>query len=121
VTEGEAPAVTEHPPGVHVFENRPPGTESPKAVRVRALLGRLGDLDEDELVGRLAGTLADHEIPEDVEERFRIAGAACVHGEAYGTRWSAIVIVPPRPARPTFRYADGPPCTASFATADWGE
>jgi uncharacterized protein with NRDE domain len=121
VTEGEAPAVTEHPPGVHVFENRRPGTESPKAVRVRALLGRLGDLDEDELVGRLAGTLADHEIPEDVEERFRIAGAACVHGEAYGTRWSAIVIVPPRPARPTFRYADGPPCTASFATADWGE
>jgi hypothetical protein len=72
-------------------------------------------------VGRLAGTLADHEIPEDVEERFRIAGAACVHGEAYGTRWSAIVTVPPRPARPTFRYADGPPCTASFATAHWGE
>ena len=22
--------------------------------------------------------------------------------------------------RPTFRYADGPPCTARFTTADWG-
>ena len=120
VTEGEAPAVPEHPPGIHVFENRPPGTESPKVLRVRALLGRLDDLGEDDLVERLVGTLADHEIPEGVEEPVRIAGAACVHGEAYGTRWSGIVTVRPGDGPPTFRYADGPPCTARFTTADWG-
>src|SRR5918997_4430871 len=74
LTEGEAPELTEHPPGIHVFENRPPGTDSPKVRRVRALLGRLEDLDEDALVARLAATLGDHEIPEGVEERFRIAG-----------------------------------------------
>jgi uncharacterized protein with NRDE domain len=120
VTEGEAPAVTEHPPGIHVFENRPPGTESPKVRRVRALLGPLDDLGEEQVVGRLTDTLADHEIPEGQEERFRIAGAACVHGEAYGSRWSGIVTVPAGSARPTLRYADGPPCTAPFTTADWG-
>ena len=120
LTEGEEPVVTEHPPGLHVFENKPPGTESPKVRRVRSLLGRLDDLDEDALVARLAATLADHEIPEGVEERFRLAGAACVHGEAYGTRWSGIVTVPGGEDRPTVRYADGPPCTAPFTTADWG-
>ena len=120
VTEGEAPVVTEHPSGVHVFENQPPGTESPKVLRVRGVLGRLDDLGEDQVVRRLADTLADHEIPEGMEERIRVAGAACVHGEAYGTRWSAVVTVPADAGRPTFRYADGPPCTARFTTADWG-
>ncbi len=118
VTEGEAPAVTEHPPGIHVFENRPPGTESPKVLRVRALLGRRDALGEDQVAERLAATLSDHEIPEGLEERIRIAGAACVHGEAYGTRWSAIVTVPEDGAL-TFRYADGPPCTARYTTAEW--
>ena len=121
LTEGEVPVVTEHPPGIHVFENRPPGTESPKVLRVRALLGGLEDLPHDAVVGRLADTLADHEIPEGVEERFRIAGAACVHGEAYGTRWSGIVTVPDVDGRPIVRYAAGPPCTAPFTVADWGD
>jgi uncharacterized protein with NRDE domain len=120
VTEGEAPAVTEHPPGVHVFENQPPGTESPKVLRVRALLGRLDGLAEDDLVGRLATTLADHEIPDGLEERVRIAGAACVHSDTYGTRWSGIVTVGSDDARPRFRYADGPPCTAPYSEAEWG-
>ena len=120
LTGGEAPAVTEHPPGLHVFENRPPGAETPKVARVCSLLGRLDDLSEDRLVDRLATTLADHEIPEGVEERFRIAGAACVHGEAYGTRWSGVVTVPAGDARPTVRYADGPPCRVPYVTADWG-
>ena len=121
LTEGEAPVVTEHPPGIHVFENRPPGTESPKVLRVRALLGALEDLTEQQVAGRLADALGDHEIPEGVEERFRIAGAACVHGEAYGTRWSGIVTVPRGPERPTVRYAAGPPCVAPFTGADWGD
>jgi uncharacterized protein with NRDE domain len=120
LTEGEEPVVTEHPPGLHVFENKPPGTESPKVRRVRSLLGRLDDLDEEAQVARLAATLSDHEIPDGVEERFRIAGAACVHGEAYGTRWSGIVTVPGGEDRPTVRYADGPACTAPYTTADWG-
>ena len=120
LTGGEAPAVTEHPPGLHVFENRPPGAETPKVARVCSLLGRLDDLSEDRLVDRLATTLADHEIPEGVEERFRIAGAACVHGEAYGTRWSGVVTVPAGDARPIVRYADGPPCRVPYVTADWG-
>jgi len=120
LTEGEAPVVIEHPPGIHVFENKPPGADSPKVRRVRALLGPLEDLDERAVVGRLADTLADHEIPEGLEDRFRIAGAACVHGEAYGTRWSGIVTVPAGDGRPTVRYAAGPPCTAPFTVADWG-
>ena len=120
LTGGEAPVVTEHPPGVHVFENRPPGTESPKVLRVRSLLDDLGDLGDAELVDRLAATLADPVIPEGVEERVRLAGAACVHGETYGTRWSGIVTVPAGRARPTLRYADGPPCTAPYVLADWG-
>jgi uncharacterized protein with NRDE domain len=119
LTAGEEPVVTEHPPGIHVFENRPPGTESPKVSRVRSLLGPLGDLSEGELAARIAAALADHEIPEGMEPRFRVAGAACVHGEAYGTRWSGVVTVAAGEARPTVRYAAGSPCTTPLVPATW--
>jgi uncharacterized protein with NRDE domain len=118
LTGNDVPAVTEHPPGLHVFENRPPGTESLKVAHVRTLLGRLDDLDEDDLVGRIAGALADHEMPEEGEERFRPGRAACVHGEAFGTRWSGVVTVPAE-GPPGVRYAAGPPCTTPLETARW--
>jgi hypothetical protein len=62
--------------------------------------------------------VADHHAPASGDRP--ALSAACVHADGYGTRWSGIVTVPRLPdRRPSFRYADGPPCRASFVEANW--
>jgi uncharacterized protein with NRDE domain len=125
VGEGRRIGVRALEPGVHILENRPFGAPSPKVAAVRALLGDIVDLSLDALTARLAGVLADHSVPAMAEDppagtrpRPPETEAACVHGEQYGTRWSAIVRVPAdEHAPPSVAYADGPPCRAPFQDA----
>lgn len=108
-----APGVTPLPPGLHIVENHPPGSETAKVAHVRELLAGVEGLAADALVTRLEAVLADHR-PAATGERAWLS-AACVHADGYGTRWSGIVTVPREPgAAPRFRYADGPPCRARF-------
>jgi uncharacterized protein with NRDE domain len=116
---GEEATVTEHPPGLHVFENRPPGTPSKKVDRVRALLGSLEDLPAEEVGARIGTALADHEVPDEGEVRLPAARAACVHSDAFATRWSGVVVVGEDGARPAITYAAGTPCDTPVATASW--
>ncbi|WP_096391013.1 NRDE family protein [Halopenitus persicus] len=48
---------------------------------------------------RVGEALGDHDL------------GVCVHGEGFGTRSSTLVRTGPDPS---FRYADGPPCTAAY-------
>jgi hypothetical protein len=80
-------------------------------------------------VRNLGAMLASHEIPVETDAEWRDPprpreiDAPCVHTGVYGTRSSAIVIVPPDDALPHVRYSDGPPCTNPYldATAMWGD
>lgn len=126
MTGDDRPLVEALAPGVHVLENRPLGAASPKATHVRALLDGAADLDPEALVARLQAVLADHTIPpgpsagaeagrKDVPPE---VGAACVHTERYGTRWSCVVTVDDDPGhRPGVVYADGPACGGGFRDA----
>jgi uncharacterized protein with NRDE domain len=116
---GDEATVTEHPPGLHVFENRPPGTPSKKVDRVRALLGPLEDRSAEEVAVGIAAALADHEIPDEGDVRLPAARAACVHADVFATRWSGVVVVGERGTRPTVRYAAGTPCDTPVEVASW--
>ena len=109
--EGRA-LVTELEPGIHILENRPLDTPSPKTEHIRRLLAQTD--------GDLEAVLRNHDIPPGVVDGDRPAAisAACVHAEVYGTRWSGIVEVPADPAlAPIFRYADGPSCVVGYRLA----
>lgn len=137
MTGTDVPVVHPLGPGVHILENRPVGSRSPKTVQVRRLLGDIEGLPVDAAVTRVQQVLADHDPPEPLEDDCDpgVAGTqaipleyktACVHAsEQYGTRWSGLVKVPAaRDERPVFLYADGPPCTTSYrddAGASWAE
>jgi uncharacterized protein with NRDE domain len=110
---GTGPAsVNQLEPGLHILENQPPGTESPKVAHVRQLLAGVEALPHDALVARLQEVLADHDTPDGP------VSAACVHTDGYGTRWSGVVTVgADETGRPRFRYADGPPCRVPFIEA----
>lgn len=118
---GEVATSRELPPGIHVLENRPLGEPSLKIDHVRSLLAGIECGTVDEALTRLAGIMGDHVTqptppdPPDTAEIRRAVSAACVHQPEYGTRWSGLVTVPERGA-PTFRYADGPPCTTAFVS-----
>jgi len=123
-------------PGVHILENNPLHTGSPKQAHVRELLGDVEAIEGDELMDRLRSVLVDHTVPaaepdavsvDDGEEQTvqRPAGqpagrpvetlAACVHTDAYGTRSSTLVGVPAVPGRlPRLLVADGHPCTSHY-------
>ena len=127
---GDAALVTPLPPGVHILENRPADSFSPKVEHVRQLVGNVDGLSADELTQRLETVLRDHEVPAayadgsvPVSDNAEIppqVKAACVHAERYGTRWSSVISVPAdHHARPTVRYADGPPCQVPYADAGW--
>lgn len=108
------PPVRALDPGVHIVENQPPGTETPKVAHIRTLLAGAEGLEADALVARLEAVLADHHAPAGP------ASAACVHAEEYGTRWSGVVTVPAGAgAPPRLRYAPGPPCRHPFVDAAW--
>jgi hypothetical protein len=125
MTAGDRPEVVERAAGVHVFENRPPGTDSAKVRRVRCLLEGLAELPDDVVAARVRAALSSHEGD---PERARAPGSGgsseqvmpaepCVHGDRYGTRWSAVVSVGRSPGPPVFQYADGPPCSTPFTDA----
>lgn len=116
---GDDAIVAECPPGLVVIENRAPGAPSPKVAHVRSLLGSLADAPPNEVDSLIATALSDHFIPEDPDALVPESRAACVHSEEYGTRWSGIVTVASDPSPPTFRYADGSPCTFSYTEASW--
>jgi uncharacterized protein with NRDE domain len=113
---GEAVAVEELAPGVHVLENKPLGEPSLKVDFVRRAMEPALSLRGDALVGFLQRALASHEIPEGADrdglrpiERY----AACVHAGPYGTRSSTIVVVPDH-APPAIWFTDGPPCSSQL-------
>jgi uncharacterized protein with NRDE domain len=123
MTDGDEPRVERLPPGLHILENYPPGTDSPKVAHVRSLLSGVEGLKGDELVGRLRAVVSNHQPPPEPPGGGDVAAwrpveasAACVHSELYGTRWSGIVTVA-EGGRPRFLYADGHPCTAAWADA----
>ena len=113
--------VVEHGPGLHIFENCAPGTDTAKIENVRATVRDLADIPLDEVEPYVAAALARHDIPEaDRESPVAAARAACVHGTEYGTRWSAVVLVGNDPtSRPRLRYAAGQPCAIPFVDASW--
>jgi uncharacterized protein with NRDE domain len=130
VTGDDHATAEELPAGVHVLENRPLHEPSPKADRVRHLLGASADgaPGPSARVDDLATMLGDHERPcagappSDDERPLEVeARTICVHDPAdgYGTRSSNIITVSGDPSRePSVRYTDGAPCAARWHSAD---
>lgn len=127
---GEAPRVSELPPGLHVLENLPLGHPSAKVENVRRLMGtpRAGSSRTDALLEQLRRVLSDHSQPQGLEEpvatstetfeRDRETLAACVHTDSYGTRSSTIVCVPSSEDELiSVSVADGNPCSTPFSDA----
>lgn len=98
LTGGEAAAVRELSPGVHVLENQPIDAPSSKVDRVRRMLEGVERATGDALVAHLQGVLKSHD-------------GACVHAGVYGTRSAEIVVVPSA-GEPRVWFTDGPPCTS---------
>ena len=126
MTGDDRPVINPLPPGMHILENQPVGTTSPKVNHVRNLLAGVDDLAEHLLVKHLQAVLGDHDVPagfqadhEDDTDRLPAqVKAACVHTERYGTRWSCVITMPGVGAQPpTVRYADGPACQAGYTDA----
>ncbi|MHB8594452.1 MAG: NRDE family protein [Acidimicrobiales bacterium] len=119
---GEAVVVEELAPGVHVLENHPLHPESAKAARVRAMVeAGLAGAGAGAELHALSAVLSDHAVGSVDGDPARPVDtlACCVHGDAYGTRSSTLVVVPAEhTAMPAVRYTDGPPCTS--ATIDAG-
>lgn len=118
---GEHPSAFELPPGVHILENLPYGTPSPKVDHVREMLGEVGrgGREGDDLELQLARVLSDHLIPEVVahedSERPPETRAACVHTENYGTRSSSILRVhASEEDQITVKVASGHPCEEPY-------
>ncbi len=124
IAEGRPIAPRSLPPGLHVLENRPLDTPSPKVDLARRSLPNLAALAADAIEPALQRLLASHEVPPPSEPlpgeptRPPETFAACVHAGPYGTRSSTIVLVPRarRPA-PLVRFTRGPPCAAPFEDA----
>jgi uncharacterized protein with NRDE domain len=116
MTGGEEPGVTALAPGIHALENRPLADDSPKASKVRAAAAAA--LAGPDLYAGLRAMLADHEIPHGATGPFplRETQAVCVHAGPYGTRSSALIVVPDA-GLPGYSYTDGPPCTARWRDA----
>ncbi len=125
-----APVAVPLGPGLHVLENRPLSTSSPKAQRVAAALATMDDVDTAR--NALRRVLADHtraesvnpvdpEGPKDPEGPDNPvaprSSANCVHlnDDNYGTRSSCLIRYGADAASPPQIWAaEGPPCTAPF-------
>ena len=59
----DRPRVEELAPGVHILENNPLDTPSPKKDNVRGLLGDAAGLGGDVLLERVRSVLGDHSVP----------------------------------------------------------
>jgi uncharacterized protein with NRDE domain len=124
VAAGGEPAVEQLGPGLHVLENAALRAPSAKADLVRQLVSEERARQSDPGV---AGTQAALDAvlrihrPAVPEPRIDAVGrtwppeisAPCVHTETYGTR-SAMTVCVPGAGLPVVRFADGPPCEASF-------
>jgi uncharacterized protein with NRDE domain len=124
---------SELPPGLHVLENRPLAEPSAKAEHVRGALAGAVGLPVDEVERRLRAVLRDHRRPPtapaprgQVDHPEQVGhpelplevGAACVHSDRYGTRWSALLRVPEDPGLlPALRYCEGAPCSSAYRQA----
>jgi uncharacterized protein with NRDE domain len=119
-SDSPSPEIEQLGPGLHVLENAPLRTVSPKAAFVRELVEqRLAEQPGAEaaaIAEILQAVLRDHR-PAVREPRTDATGrvwpasltAACVHAEGYGTRSSAIITVPAA-GLPAMLVADGRPC-----------
>ena len=109
IAEGEHAQAVELPAGVHVLENRPLVSASPKADYVRARVPQAGD---QRLLHGLWSMLQSRTVPPDAlsapaSRRPVETEAAFVDLGPYGTRWSGIVVVPDR-TRPRFLFSEQP-------------
>lgn len=130
MTAGKRAAVAELPPGLFVLENRPLTEPSAKVDHVRRRLARA---EAGDLWALLSSLLADHTVPPEAAgepggtnpgARPAALSACCVHTDGYGTRSSAIIVVPEdETALPALWVADGPPCQHPLGdrTAWWTE
>jgi uncharacterized protein with NRDE domain len=105
--------------GVHVLENRPLGEPSAKVTRVHRLLRTLDVADRRRLRRTLSSVLADHVVPDEVDDehddsRAKEVRACCVHAGPYGTRSSTLIEVPGGAGPPSVWVAGRAPCTAPF-------
>jgi uncharacterized protein with NRDE domain len=106
-------------PGLHVLENVPLDSVSPKVDAVRQDIAA-ATADGRSMWSAYLSVLASHRIPPistDSMETGRDPAtlASCVHTENYGTRSSTMIGVPADVrALPDMLVADGPPCTAPF-------
>jgi uncharacterized protein with NRDE domain len=125
----DTPAVRQLGPGVHVLENVPLGTASPKVDRVCSSIAT-ASATGSALWPLLASVLADHTVVATGHEwtgngaiaRSRATLAPCVHTTDYGTRSATLVRVSSNPKdRPEMVVSDGAPCTAPFVdvTRHW--
>jgi uncharacterized protein with NRDE domain len=122
MTGDHHPEVVKHEAGLHIFENCPPGTDSPKVGHVRSLLARLAQLPEPDALLCLKRALADHDPPAgptkadqpDRQDPPTMIPTACLHADRFGTRWSALITVGKTASFPVFQYANGPPCNTPF-------
>ena len=106
----DAPEVTAHGPGIHVFSNWDELAEV--AARKGALVrGRIETVDRDAhietIVPVLIGLLSDHSGD---EWHHRL----CVHTDGYGTMSSMIYAVDRERKTAAYFAADGHPCEAAF-------
>jgi len=115
VSDGQSLRVEKLGPGLHILENKPFGSDSPKIRHVAELLAGIERLPAEERSRRLVSVLSDHAVPshspkDTAEGRVPASVLAdCVHGEGYGTRWSCLVDVAADERPPRVLYADGPP------------
>lgn len=118
----DTPAVHRLGPGVHVLENVPLGSASPKVDQVSSLIATASTAGSP-LWSLLPSVLADHVVVATGPEwtgngdiaRSRATLAPCVHTTDYGTRSATLVRVSLNPEdRPEMLVADGSPCTAPF-------
>jgi uncharacterized protein with NRDE domain len=127
------PEVEQLGPGLYVLENAPLRPPSAKAAFVTQLVTKALSAQQhvpaSDAVAALESVLADHQ-PAISEQLTDSAGrirppalsAACVHGEAYGTR-SAMTVRVPAAGLPSVRVADGRPCEHDLrdVTGMWTE
>ena len=128
VTATDEVVVERLQPGVHVLENRDLHEPSPKADRVRELLGpALHGRSEPRCsrsCRRCSPTTrcrrASHPLTPATLASPLAARAICVHADEddYGTRSSAIITVDDQPGPPTIRWTGDAPCHARWERSD---
>jgi uncharacterized protein with NRDE domain len=103
VTYAERPQRRDLTAGPHVIGNVHPDESSAKLERLRVQVGELAR-GPVPTADELAEVCCTHAASSPLE-------STCVHAGEYGTRSSTLLWIG---AQPSLRYADGPPCAASY-------